>query len=84
MRPGGNPRKGAGGKSSPAQAEQPSLITSRGWRFVALGAVLVVAGCALLSRTDAAGANAASIASPLFLLCGYGFIAFATIAREKS
>jgi len=83
VKAGGPGKKKSGGKSLP-EAERPPLVSRRGWRFVAAGAVIVAAGYVLLGATDAAGRNAASVASPLLVMSGYGVIAFGTIAREKS
>jgi hypothetical protein len=50
---------------------RPPLLSSRGKRFLAAGALFVFAGFLLLTRTDPAGQNGASFWSPFLLVVGY-------------
>lgn len=60
---------------SPAAAQTPSGISSKGWKVIGAGAGVVALGFIVLSFTDPAGQNWASCLSPFLLLGGYGTIA---------
>jgi len=55
----------------------PPLLNRQGWLKLGGGIFLLVMGFVTLSFTDSKGGNIASDLSPLFLLAGYGLIAFA-------
>ena len=58
--------------AAPQPADEP--ITSLGWKMIAGGAAIVIAGFFALSKADTMGRNWAADAAPLLILAGYALI----------
>lgn len=75
--------------SAPAGSSTPPaapLLSPRGKKLIVAGALVVIAGFFILSKTDPAGQNWASVVSPLLLVLGYVLIGFGLVrpAREST
>ncbi|MBI4370408.1 MAG: hypothetical protein HY547_09290 [Elusimicrobia bacterium] len=57
-----------------ATGEKVALLTTRQWKWVAVGAAVTAAGFAVLSQSDPSGKNWAGHLSPLMILGGYAVI----------
>ena len=58
-------------------------ISSAGWKVIAAGLAVLVAGFIVLTRTDPAGQNWASVLSPFLIVGGYVIIGVGIVFPEK-
>lgn len=75
-------------KNKAPQSQRPaevitSGITKTGWKIIAAGVLVLVAGYFVLSKTDPAGQNWASTLSPFLILGGYAIIGAGIIFPDK-
>ena len=70
-------------QSQPVKKEDIIGISKRGKKIIAGGIGVVVLGFFVLSKTDPAGQNWASVLSPFLILGGYAAIAIGIIFPEK-
>jgi Protein of unknown function (DUF3098). len=75
-------------KNKTPQPHQPTAvkasgITKTGWKIIAAGILVLIAGYFVLSKTDPAGQNWASTLSPFLILGGYAIIGIGIIFPGK-
>lgn len=70
-------------KQVPEKKLEPIGISRRGKRIIAAGVGVVIVGFFILSKTDPAGQNWASVVSPFLILGGYATIAIGIIFPDK-
>jgi hypothetical protein len=66
----------------PSAAAPAPFLSRRGKRVIAAGAAAVVVGFFILTLTDPAGRNWASIVSPFLLVAGYALIGVGLVVRD--
>lgn len=67
---------------APADGKEEK-ITSKGWKVIAAGALLLALGFFLLTLTDPMGKNWASRLSPILILGAYGVIAAGILLPDE-
>ena len=65
-------------------AQKPQGISGRGKKVIAAGILCLVIGFIVLSMTDPAGRNAASVISPFLIVGGYIIIGIGIIIPDPS
>ena len=68
-------------KGQPAKLEG---VSKRGWKVIALGIGIVIAGFIVLSFTDPGGRNWASNLSPFLILGGYAVIGMGIVLPDHA
>ena len=58
-------------------------ISRRGWKVIGAGAACVALGFIVLTKTDPAGQNWASVISPFMILGGYAVIGIGIMLPER-